>query len=208
MRSAVNVELIDIKKQFGPKVLFSGLNYSIQSGDCLEISGKNGSGKSTLLKIIAGLSRPNSGTVRIHLNGKQVADINRYRLIGLVSPEVVMYNELTGIENIKFLSQVRGLAVSDAEIAQYCELVGLNHCRYSLSKSYSTGMKQRLKLTALLAIQPALWLLDEPASNLDAEGRAIVAQTIHFALEYGAAVVIATNEPWEAPYANQKIALV
>ena len=208
MRSDVNVELIDIKKQFGPKVLFSGLNCSIQSGDCLEISGRNGSGKSTLLKIIAGLSRPSAGRVRIRLNGQEVADTDRYRLIGMVSPEVVMYNELTGVENIKFLTQVRGGAVSDAEIAQCCESVGLNLYKYSLAQTYSTGMKQRLKLAAMLTIQPTLWLLDEPASNLDAEGRLIVAKTIRFALGYGAAVVIASNEPWEASYANQKIALV
>lgn len=208
MRSAVNVELIDIKKRFGSKVLFSGLNCSIQPGDCLEISGKNGSGKSTLLKIIAGLSRPNAGMVQICLNGMEVAEPDRNRLIGMVSPEVIMYNELTGIENIRFFTQIRGLAVPDGAIDQCCEMVGLSHYRHNLTKVYSTGMKQRLKLAVILAIQPALWLLDEPASNLDAEGRTVLAETIRFALGYGATVVIASNETWEAPYAKQKITLV
>lgn len=207
MKSDIHVELFDIKKQFGPRVLFSGLHCNIRSGDCVEITGKNGTGKSTLLKIIAGIVRPNAGIVRMRVNGAEVAKSDHYRLVGLVSPEVIMYPDLTGMENIQFLTQVRGIDVSDPQIQQCFDLVGLAQCRFQLAQTYSTGMKQRLKLAAMLAVRPSLWLLDEPSSNLDSEGRTVVAEIVRAALDYGAAVVIAINEPWEAPYASQKISL-
>ena len=109
---SVTVELADVTMQFSRNVLFKGINCSVQSGDCLEIAGKNGAGKSTLIKIIAGLIRPVSGRVQVCVNKKVVADDERCRWIGMVSPEVVMYNALTGVENIRFLTQARGLAVN------------------------------------------------------------------------------------------------
>lgn len=207
MTSGVSVELIGVTKWFGSKKLFSGLNCSLGPGECLAVSGKNGSGKSTLLKLIAGVIRPNAGTIRMYMDGRNVAEPDRFRLIGVVSPDVVMYNDLTGTENIRFIAQVRGLALSDAEISRCCELTGLGQSQRRLTKTYSTGMKQRLKLAVLLAVQPALWILDEPESNLDAEGRAIVSEIVQLALGRGATVVVAVNEPREAQYAKQKISL-
>lgn len=208
MLPAIDVELINVTKRFGRRILFEGLNETVRSGQCLAVTGKNGSGKSTLIKIIAGLVRPSTGKVTLLAEGREVAGCDRYGWLGLVSPEVVMYNALTGWENIRFLTEARGLVTSDAEISRCFHLVGLHQYRDDRTATYSTGMKQRLKLAVLLAVRPSLWLLDEPSANLDADGMALVSETVKIALNSGAAVIIATNDPGEAAYATQQIMLV
>jgi len=74
-------------------------------------------------------------------------------------------------------------------------------------RTCSTGMRQRLKFALILATQPLLWLLDEPSSNLDADGKRLIAQMISKGHEQNAAIIIATNEPWEAEHADYKIEL-
>lgn len=204
----IEVELVNISKKYGRRQLFVTINQRICSGDCIVVTGPNGSGKSTLLKIIAGLIRPSSGMVKVHNHGQEVAVDNRRNCFGLISPELILYNAMTGYENLQFLVRARGIELS-AERLQCClENVGLGGRQQELLSTYSTGMRQRLKFAILDALRPPIWLLDEPSSNLDEEGKKLVKQLIKDALAQQVAVIIATNEREEANYAGQKIALV
>lgn len=207
MKKHVIVELTDIGKHYSGKVLFHAIGATVKSGECLVITGRNGSGKSTLLKIIAGLIRPSYGTVRLVSNGQQLTDNDRFDCIGMVSPEVALYGAMSGYENLKFLSQVRGMNLAKEDLSRYLTAAGLEEEQHSQVGAYSTGMRQRLKFAVMLALQSPLWLLDEPSSNLDTEGKALVGKMIRGALEEGTTIMIATNECWEAEYATQKINL-
>lgn len=208
MYQNLSVQLLDVSKKIGTRVLFEGLNIVVNPGQCLAITGPNGSGKSTLLKIIAGLGQPTTGSIQVLGDGRQLDIEERRACLGLISPEIILYADLTGIENILFFTRLRGLRCSQNQLEEYCQTVGLTIYKDQLVRTYSTGMRQRLKFALMLAMQPLLWLLDEPSSNLDAEGKILVAQMISNGLAQKVTVVIATNEPGEAEHADYKLELV
>jgi heme exporter protein A len=208
MKRSVVVELVDITKKYGRRQLFSNISGRVGPGECLAVTGSNGSGKSTLLKVVAGLVRPSAGRVAITAGGHAVSDDERLTYIGMVSPELILYNAMTGYENLRFLTRARGLNLGAEDMLKAIDAVGLAGRHNDLVSTYSTGMRQRLKFAVITAISPPVWLLDEPSSNLDADGKRMVADLISQALERRAAVVLATNEAEEARHAGQKIALV
>jgi len=207
MNNNVVVQLINVGKKYGEKQLFQGINQVIKPGQCLAITGPNGSGKSTLLKMIAGVSKPSTGLICIGCGDRFFQHEESVGYMGMVSPEIVFYHAMTGIENLVFLSRCRGVACSLQYASELCATVGLNEYSNKQLSMYSTGMKQRLKFAIMLAIQPSLWLLDEPSSNLDGKGKEIMGVIIDTALKQMATVIVATNECWEMEYASAQITL-
>lgn len=204
----VEIRLCNIEKRFGNKLLFANINLQLGAGQCLAVTGSNGSGKSTLLKIVAGLLRPSSGHVRfLDERGKILSKEQQQACIGMVSPDLGMYAALTGIENILFWTKVRGFSYTQAEAEVFCREAGLGRAGFAQVQTYSTGMRQRLKLAVAKALRPCVWLLDEPFTNLDTDGKTYVQELIESARRDKAAILLATNEPEEARYATDKIEL-
>ena len=203
----VSVKLTNVSKKIGTKVLFEKLTVLLHPGQCLVITGPNGSGKSTLLKMIAGLVRATTGTIEV-FHGQRSLDIEeRMTCLGMVSPEIMFYVEMTGAENILFFAQARGQKCSSRELEECFQVVGLAAYKDHLVYTYSTGMRQRLKFALMLISKPLLWLLDEPSSNLDDDGKQIIREMISNGLAKQSTLIIGTNESWEAEYANYKIQL-
>lgn len=208
MAGNIRIFLRNISKCFGRRLLLDNITAGCDPGQCLAITGANGSGKSTLLKIVAGLLRPTSGQVSFLDENQHELDSNeRPGCMAMVAPDMAMYTALTGIENILFWSSVRGFAYTAAQAERFCSEAGLEGAGHEPVQAYSTGMRQRLKLAVGKALQPAIWLLDEPTSNLDAAGKAYVRYLIADALRGKAVVLLASNDPEEAGYADSKIEL-
>lgn len=208
MEQGISIELDNVCKYFSKRCLFKNINLSLHPGECLTVIGPNGSGKSTLLKIIAGITKASAGTVRMLLNNNhELSRSEQVGVIGFVAPDLVFYSQLTGYENIDFMIRTAGLAVSPSEIASCLQRVGLFGHKHVMVMNYSTGMRQRLKIALLLAMKPPLWLLDEPTSNLDSDGKDFVASLILQALNKKTSIIIATNEPEESSHAHKKIIL-
>ena len=205
---SISVDLLNVSKKIGTRVLFDGLTVTVKSGQCLAFTGPNGSGKSTLLKMIAGLGKTTTGTIQLLADGRKLGTEERMACVGLVSPEIIFYDDMTGRENIVFFTRVRGLKCSVEQVDECCQTVGLTTYKDNLVHTYSTGMCQRLKFAVMLATKPSLWLLDEPSSNLDADGKMLVTNMIGSALAGRKTVIIATNEPWEVKHADYKFELV
>lgn len=202
----IRIVVDNIGKSFGEKLLFSNVFAEIAGGQCLTVTGCNGSGKSTFLKIIAGLVRPTSGQVKLILDNR-LCLAERIHYMGLVAPEVSMYAALTGIENIIFWTKMRGVPCSEVEAENFCRHMGLGKAGCNLVATYSTGMRQRLKLAVIKAVNPPIWLLDEPSSNLDDNGRELVKELIFSAVGQQAVVILATNEREEAMYGKSTVTL-
>lgn len=170
---------------YGRRLLFSKIDAEVAPGRCLVVSGANGAGKSTLLKIIAGLIRPEAGNVEFA--GAR----------GYAAPDVQLYGELTGDENLAFFSRLRGLSnVANAELLKQ---VGLPAARgRDFVSAYSSGMRQRLKLAVSLLGDPPLLLWDEPTATLDSAGRSLADTLLSQSLAAGRIAVVATNDPAEA----------
>lgn len=207
MQQRVSIDLMGITKKYGNNFLFSQITKSIEPGVCLAVTGSNGSGKSTLLKVMAGLIRPTAGHVKVRAGGRELSASEQAGCFGLVSPEIVFYNNMTGFENVDFILQSAGIRLLPARLVDCLATVGLPGRCHHFVGAYSTGMRQRLKFAVLAALERPVWLLDEPSSNLDGAGKMLVKSLVMDALAKNTVVVIATNEAEGAAYAGQKIAL-
>ncbi|MCX8057153.1 MAG: ABC transporter ATP-binding protein [Ignavibacteria bacterium] len=196
----------ELKKNFNRRLVFDKLNFEVKSGERLVITGKNGSGKSTLLKILAGVLTESSGSVEYILNQKKIDRENIYQIIGLVSPYLVLYDEFSAFENLSLFAKIRNLKISDDEINKILTRVGLLERKNDLLRTYSSGMKQRIKYASAILHNPLILLIDEPTSNLDIEGKNFVEDLILNFREDGF-VIIATNESQDFKYGNRIINL-
>ena len=198
--------LDNLGKRFGSRVLFDGLTVEVPAGEALVVTGPNGSGKSTLLSVVAGLQRPNRGTMRV-LDGEQELPVEAWRRqIGMVAPDLTLYPELTAAENLQFFARVRDAQLTDVRLHRLLERVGLDGRGDDLVRTFSSGMRVRLKYAYALLHEPRILMLDEPTANLDVEGAAMVEEVIREQRERGI-LILATNDPRELEHGDQIVRL-
>ncbi|ELY92729.1 ABC transporter [Natrialba hulunbeirensis JCM 10989] len=182
------LELECVTKSYGARPAVSDLSLSVQEGELLTLLGPSGCGKTTTLRLIAGLVRPDSGTVRIR--EKSVADAadetfvpSEDRDVGIVFQDFALFPHKTVAENVAFGLGDRDGAGEDGQPADetvddLLELVGLSDYRDRFPDELSGGQKQRIALARSLAPEPDVLLLDEPLSNLDAGLRVRMRETV------------------------------
>ncbi len=165
----MRVTLQQVSKSFGRETVVRDLSHVLQPGSRTAILGPNGSGKSTLLQLIGGFSIPTRGTVTHELDGKAIEQEHVYRHISIAAPYMSLYEELSlreAIASHKRFKPLRG-SLSLEEVARISLLE--KHLEKPV-RDFSSGMKQRLKLTLGILSDTSLLLLDEPMSNLDTNG--------------------------------------
>ena len=203
----VRVSFERISKRFGARTVLASLSGSLDPGRVLVVAGPNGSGKSTLLNILAGALRPSRGDVRYVEDRRELPRSRWFAHLGVAAPDMAVYDELSAAENLGFFARVRGLAVSAPFITALLEEIGLPFREHGRSVgTYSSGMKQRVKLAQAVIHEPAVLLLDEPSSNLDAAGHEAVARLVD-RFRARAAVAVATNDPREMAWGDARIEL-
>ncbi len=202
----VHLSLAGVSKRFGRRRVFEGVNAEVGRGEVLVVIGPNGAGKSTLLLVIAGLLRPTRGQVVVSVDGKALPYENRRQWLGMVAPDLTLYQELTALENLRFFERVRGRVPREADLEALLERVGLEGRGRDRVGTYSSGMRQRLKYAFALAHAPKVLLLDEPTANLDASGVSMVEEVIAEQRRRGV-LVLATNAPEEARHGDHRVAL-
>jgi heme exporter protein A len=197
----------ELSKRYAARRVLSGISFEARSGHTLVITGPNGVGKSTLLRCLVGLARPTSGSVSwFEEDGAWGASEHRTRL-GFLSPELALYEELTGGENLSFFARLRGRDQDRAEAAHLLGRVGLAGREGDRVSDYSSGMKQRLKWAFALMGDPAALVLDEPGVTLDADGFALACSLVREARDRGALVVVATNDTREVELGDDHLVL-
>ncbi|NLZ39252.1 MAG: ABC transporter ATP-binding protein [Firmicutes bacterium] len=195
-----------LSKAYRRRVLFKDISLTIPDRSAFVILGPNGAGKTTFLRIICGLIPATSGQVEIIINGQVLTAREKRNQIGLVSPDLALYGELSAVENLEFFAGVRGFSFSLDRARELLHLVGLQGRGHDLLNTYSSGMKQRLKYACALLHQPHILILDEPTTNLDESGVALVDKIIKQHKQRGI-VIIATNESREVAYGDQTFTL-
>lgn len=188
-----SVEAFDLNKSFGRRLIFNDLQFKFDKSGVYGISGPNGSGKSTLVKIIAGIIGASKGKIVHKLSEKEISEENLHDYIGFVSPYLVLYEEFSTYENLKLFAEIRGISFNKERIDYLLNKFLLYKRKDDLLKTYSSGMKQRVKYIFALMHSPQLLILDEPTSNLDDEGKNSVYELVR---EEGQKniVLIASNE--------------
>ncbi|MFK8055723.1 MAG: ATP-binding cassette domain-containing protein [Saprospiraceae bacterium] len=174
----MKIEAQKLRKRFGLHWIVYDFSHTFESGSRTAVLGPNGSGKSTLLKLLSGQLLPSegdldfsaAGPVGMRESGNSISDSNLYKEISLCGPYVELIEELTGEEAANLHAQLRGFR-QNLTPADLWERVGWSkRIRKQTVASYSSGMKQRMRLLLALATDSSALYLDEPTSNLDTEG--------------------------------------
>jgi ABC-type multidrug transport system ATPase subunit len=191
----MDLSIQKLSKAFNQRLVFHELTFIIPSGARVSISGPNGSGKSTLLKILSGGMLPTAGRVHFTLQGVDVPEDELYKHVHFVAPYNTVIEELT-LPELFDMHQRLGLLSSFRNYKEWVHCLEYPFHPVRPIKTYSSGMKQRVKLGLVMLDNRPLILLDEPGSNLDAQGKtwfyALVAR-----LDPSQTLVIATNEESE-----------
>lgn len=195
------ISIHNLEKRFGRTSVLRGLGMQVQAGSVFALLGANGSGKTTLLHILAGLLKPDSGTVLVHgVNVARQPDAVRHAVTYL--PQMPTSDpDLTAAENLDFFASLYGIPRAERAkaIDEVLSATGLSRRRKSPVRALSGGTRRRLELARCLLRKPEVILLDEPTAALDPETRGMARRFIRmFAREWGAAVLLTTQYPEEA----------
>jgi heme exporter protein A len=172
-------------KSFGEKRVLRGIDLDVARGGFAVVTGRNGSGKTTLLRICAGLATPSEGELRVDADRGQV---------GYLGHEPLVYRELTALENLELYGRLYRVPERRERIGMLLERFGLWDVRRERVASYSRGMTQRLALCRVLLHDPALLILDEPYTALDAQGAELLDAQLD-ELRGERTVLVSTHEP-------------
>ena len=192
---------LTLRSLAGPVPILRGIDFSVKRGEAIAVLGPSGAGKSTLLAVIAGLERPDQGTVKVA--GEDLTPLDedglalvRRRAIGIVFQSFRLIPTMTALENVAVPLELTGRRDAFAVARSALESVGLGHRLRHFPSQLSGGEQQRTALARAFATRPAVLLADEPTGNLD---RATGAQVIDllFGLRNDAAttLVLVTHDP-------------
>ncbi len=188
------IETHKLVKRFGLKTVLRGLDFKVEAGEFVALLGPNGAGKTTFLRILASLSRPTFGQVRVaglHLPN-QAASVRRR--LGVVSHLPLLYGDLTGEENLRFYGRMYGVSHLESRLSEVLDLVGLAARRKDLVRTFSRGMQQRLAIGRAVLHDPEVMLLDEPHTGLDQEACLMLDKVLREVAARGRTVVMTSHD--------------
>ncbi len=188
------IEVRKLTKRFGLKTVLRGLNFEVQAGEFVALLGPNGAGKTTFLRILASLSRPSMGKVKVagyELPGQAAAVRAR---LGVVSHLPLLYPDLSAEENLTFYARMYGLTHYASRITEVLHIIGLEQRRKDLVRTFSRGMQQRLAIGRAILHDPEVMLFDEPYTGLDQEASAMLDEVLKSVAAQGRTVVMTSHD--------------
>lgn len=204
------LEAINLRKVYGAHEALQGLNLKVNAGDIYCLLGANGAGKTTTINLFLNFVDPTSGTATV--NGIDVTqsplETKRYR--AYIPEQVMLYGNLTGIENLQYFARLGGHAgYSAADYRSFLDRVGLQPNAANLRvRTYSKGMRQKVGVAIALAKQAKALLLDEPTSGLDPKASNEFSALLLQLRNDGAAILMATHDLFRAKETGNRIGIM
>jgi heme ABC exporter ATP-binding subunit CcmA len=188
------VAISNLKKSYAIKPVLRGVQLTLPAGQRLALLGANGAGKTTLLRILAGLAKPDAGTVSIFgLDCKDDAQQIR-SLVGLVAHQPYLYEELTALENLLFFARMYNVTHAKERAHDLLRRVGVEKRAHDRVQALSRGLVQRVAWARSLLHSPRLLLLDEPDTGLDQDGTVLIDSLLAEHSQQGGSVVFTTHQ--------------
>lgn len=197
---------IELTKRFGRRKVVDGLDLSVRSGEVVGFVGPNGAGKTTTIRMILGLARPSSGTVRL-LGAHSPGSAAVAGKIGALVEEPAFYPWMSGRQNLVIVAEA-GPAVTRSRIEEALAEAGIDDAAQTKVKAYSQGMRQRLGLAAALLRRPDILVLDEPANGLDPGGIRELRALLRDQAARGVAVFLSSHQLSEIEAICDRVAVI
>lgn len=186
------VEVAGVTRTFGRRRAVNGVDLTLHAGDCLALFGPNGAGKTTLLRIVAGLLKPTTGTVRIGGRAPR-SDSGARAQVGLISHQSMLYGALTARENVEFAARLYGVRDPRAAALRALERLRVADRAETPVRALSRGLQQRVSLARAIVHEPPVVLLDEPYTGLDAAGAAALTDMLRGLRAAQATLILVTH---------------
>jgi len=187
----IGLRFENIDKRYGGLLALRGVSLSIAPGECVVFAGRNGSGKTTLLRIAARLVRPTRGS--LSFSGKSGGAEDSTVRPGFVAHATMVYDELSAEENLLLFAKLQDVPHPENRVEALLQEVGLSDRRSSLVRTFSRGMRQRVAIARALLHEPAILLFDEPATGLDPQGVAWLAEAIRRLRDSGRTILMSLH---------------
>jgi ABC-2 type transport system ATP-binding protein len=199
-----------LRKSYGELQAVAGIGFQVAPGETYGLLGPNGAGKTTTISMVAGLLRPDAGTIEVAGQRMTPTASAAKRRVGLVPQDVAIYPDLTARENLAFFGRLYRLprARLRTRIAEVLEVIGLADRADDRSGEYSGGMKRRLNIGIGLLHEPTLLILDEPTVGVDPQSRNAILESVEELATAGMAVIYTTHYMEEAERLCDRIAIV
>ncbi len=203
---AAAVEVQGLEKHYGAVRAVDGITFSVPEGEVFGLLGHNGAGKTTTIRMLTGRARPTAGRAMV-AGFDAVTDRDRVKpLINAVFEDPNLYDRFAGIENLRFFATLYGVKSSRAD--ELLDLVGLRDAAKRKTKTYSSGMKQRLMIARSLINSPRVLFMDEPTRGLDPTSAREVRSLVARLAREGTTIFLTTHYMEEADELCTRVAFL
>ncbi|MFN3850323.1 MAG: ABC transporter ATP-binding protein [Spirosomataceae bacterium] len=199
----------NLTKTYGEQTALNSLNLTINEGEIFALLGQNGAGKTTTINCFLGFIQPSGGSVSI--NGVSVAEnaLETKKYLAYIPETVMLYPNLSGIENLEFFSSLAGFSYEKDELSSFLSKAGLQNTAHNQRVGgYSKGMRQKVGIAIAIAKKAKALLLDEPTSGLDPKASNEFSEILRELAQNGTAVLMATHDIFRAKEVANRIGIM
>ena len=203
------LEAKNLTKRYGSHTALNNLNLTIQEGEIFALLGQNGAGKTTTINLFLGFIEPSEGTASI--NGVSVAEQPQEikKFLAYIPETVMLYPNLTGLENLQYFSSLAGFDYSKTELGELLTTAGLQSQAFGQRLAgYSKGMRQKVGIAIAVAKKAKVLLLDEPTSGLDPKASNEFSEILKILAAKGTAILMATHDIFRAKEVATRIGIM
>jgi ABC-2 type transport system ATP-binding protein len=204
------LKISNLTKRFGSHIAVNDVSLSIKAGEIYGFLGPNGAGKTTTIKILAGLLKPDNGTITIDGHDLAIDPATCKQITGYIPDRPWLYEKLTGMEFLQFIASLYKLEKDrfDASTVHFLKLFDLYDWRDNLIESYSHGMRQKLIMTSVLMQDQPLMIIDEPMVGLDPKSARLIKELFKQRARSGTAIFMSTHSLEIAEELCHQIAII
>ncbi|PWK22356.1 ABC-2 type transport system ATP-binding protein [Arcicella aurantiaca] len=199
----------NLTKKYGEYTALNALDLTVQQGEIFALLGQNGAGKTTTINLFLGFTEPTNGTVKI--NGISVVEnlLEAKKHVAYIPETVMLYANLSGLENLQFFSSIAGFQYSEKELQDLLLKAGLQEkAQTQHLGGYSKGMRQKVGIAIALAKNAKALLLDEPTSGLDPKASNEFSEILRELAKNGTAILMATHDIFRAREVANRIGIM
>ncbi|MCU0439934.1 MAG: ATP-binding cassette domain-containing protein [Raineya sp.] len=199
----------NLTKKYGDKIALNNLNLNIKTGEIFALLGQNGAGKTTTINCFLGFIKPTSGEATIHGVSVTNHSAETKQYIAYIPETVMLYPNLTGVENLAFFSSLANFNYSKADLSSFLTKAGLQEsAHHQAIKSYSKGMRQKVGIAIAVAKKAIALLLDEPTSGLDPKASNEFSEILRELSTNGTSILMATHDIFRAKEVAHRIGIM